>query len=189
MSENIFAYLQDHFLLAMPGLMDPNFRHALIYVCEHTAEGAVGFTINHPIDMPMSKVFDALELQYPAEIGDKPLLNGGPVQRERGFVIHRAGPTRWESTIEVSDAIWITASRDIIVDIANNRGPNSSYLTLGYAGWGPGQLEEELANNSWLVTRADPAIMFETPFAERAQAAAAKLGIDLAQLSLQGGHA
>jgi len=190
MSQSTFFSLKDHFLLAMPGLMDPNFRQALIYLCEHTSDGgAMGFTVNHPSDVPMSRIFEEFDLEYSEEIGSKPMLSGGPVHQQRGFVIHRPAETSWESTLTISSDVCITASRDIIVDIANSRGPSASYVTLGYAGWGPGQLEQEIADNSWLVIEADPAILFETPFELRAKATAAKLGIDLDRLSSQAGHA
>jgi len=185
-----FFSLKNHFLLAMPGLGDPNFRHALVYICEHSLDGgAMGFTVNHPSKVPMSRIFDEFDLEYPEEVGSRPLLTGGPVHQERGFVIHRPAETPWESTMAVSSDVCITASRDIIIDIARSCGPSASYITLGYAGWTPGQLEQEIADNSWLVIEADPTILFDTPFEERAKATAAKLGIDLDKLSFQAGHA
>lgn len=190
MPDSKFFSLKNHFLLAMPGLMDPNFRHALIYLCEHTPDGgAMGFTINNPSRVPMSRIFDEFHLEYSEDIGNRPLLSGGPIHQERGFVIHRPAETRWESTMAISPDVCITASRDIIVDIARSRGPSASYVTLGYAGWGPGQLEQEIAENSWLVIEADATILFDTPFELRARATAAKLGIDLDKLSPQAGHA
>lgn len=190
MSKTLTLSLKNHFLLATPGLRDPHFKSSLIYLCEHSLEeGAMGFTINHPSEVPMSRIFDEFELDYPEDIGRKPLLSGGPVQQERGFVIHRPGKSLWQTTTHISPEVCITASRDIIVDIANSKGPSSSYITLGYAGWGPGQLEQEIADNSWLVIEADPDIIFDTPFELRAQATAAKLGIDLDRLSIQVGHA
>jgi len=180
---------KDHFLLAMPGLADPTFRHALIYICEHNEHGAMGLVINHPSDVTLGRVFEEFELDYPADIGDQPLLSGGPVQQERGFVIHRPGETQWTSTLQVSPAVCITASRDIIVDIASRRGPPASYVSLGYSGWSAGQLEQELADNSWLVCPADPEIIFDTPFPLRARATAERMGIDLSRLSTQAGHA
>ena len=190
MSDNDFSSLKNHFLLAMPGLADPNFREALIYICEHSRDGgAMGFTINQPSDVPMCRIFEEFDLDYAEELGARPLLAGGPVQPDRGFVIHRPGECTWTTTMAVSDEICITASRDIIVDIARSRGPSASHISLGYAGWGPGQLEAEIANNSWLVMEADPAIIFETPFAMMARATAAKLGIDIDRLSSQSGHA
>ena len=190
MPNSTFLSLKNHFLLAMPGLQDPSFRHAVVYICEHTEDGgAMGFTVNHPSRVPMSRIFDEFELEYSEDVGKQLLLAGGPVHQERGFVIHRPADTHWESTLRISEDVCITASRDIIVDIARSRGPSSSYISLGYAGWGPGQLEQELVDNSWLVIEADPTILFDTPFEERARATAAKLGVDLDRLSPQAGHA
>lgn len=189
MTTAAFSSLKNHFLLAMPGFTDPNFKNAVIYICEHSRDGAMGLIINHPIDATMSRVFDELKLEYPTEIGARPLLVGGPVQQQRGFVIHRPASHLWESTLYVSPDVCITASKDIIADIAGQRGPAASYITLGYAGWGAGQLENELSNNFWLVSEADSQIIFDVPFEQRAQAAATKLGVDLTRLSPQAGHA
>lgn len=189
MSAQKFTSLKNHFLLAMPGLQDPNFTQAVIYICEHSEEGAMGLAINHPIDVPMSRVFEEMQLAYPSRLGKRPLLCGGPVQRERGFILHKTSAGHWESTMEISPDVSITASRDILRDIASEKGPEDSYITLGYAGWGPGQLEEELANNSWLTIPADPDIIFSIPFDQRARATAAKIGVDIDRLSSQAGHA
>jgi putative transcriptional regulator len=189
MSDNVFSSLQNHFLLAMPGLQDPNFAHSVIFICDHSPEGAMGLTINQPIDIPMSRIFEQFELDYTEEKGREPLFAGGPVQVERGFVLHRPANHQWESTLTISPEICLTASSDIIVDIARDRGPPKNLITLGYAGWGAGQLEQELVDNTWLVTPADPAIIFDMPFTERARAVAASIGIDLDKLSSQPGHA
>lgn len=181
--------LSNHLLIAMPGLLDPNFSHAVIYLCEHNAEGAMGLVINHPLDIPLSQIFDQLELSYTTNIGDQSLLSGGPVQVDRGFVLHRTSNRKWESTLPISDDISLTASSDIISDIANDQGPSDLIITLGYSGWGPGQLEEELASNAWLTIPADAAILFDTPFEERAKVAAAKMGIDFSLISSNIGHA
>lgn len=189
MTDSNVIDLKNHFLLAMPGLNDPNFKQAVIYICEHSArDGAMGFTINQPSKVPMSRIFEEFDMAYAKELGNKPLLAGGPVQQERGFVIHRPAATRWQTTTDIAEDVCITASRDIIADIAASKGPSASYITLGYAGWGPGQLEQEIADNSWLVIEADSSIIFDIPFELRASATAAKLGIDLNKLSLQAGH-
>lgn len=189
MSESSFLSLKNQLLLAMPGMRDPRFAHTVIYICEHNEDGAMGLVINQPIDIPMSKVFEDMAVSYPEEIGRRPLLAGGPVQRERGFVLHKTSDRHWESTVAVSPEVCITASRDIILDIAKDQGPLDSYITLGYAGWGPGQLEREIADNAWLSIPADPHIIFDTPFPERARATAARIGVDLDRLSPQVGHA
>tara|TARA_R110001592_G_scaffold363399_1_gene688094 strand:- start:5297 stop:5875 length:579 start_codon:yes stop_codon:yes gene_type:complete len=179
----------NHFLVAMPGLLDPNFSHTVIYLCEHGADGAMGLVINDPLDIPFSQIFEQLKISYTPEIGKQSLLSGGPVQMDRGFVLHGPGNHPWESTLPISNDIYLTASCDIITDIAKEQGPNNLIITLGYAGWGPGQLEEELADNAWLTVPGDTDILFHVPFHDRATAAAAKIGVNLNQLSSHVGHA
>lgn len=181
--------LSNHFLVAMPGMLDPNFSHAVIYICEHSEEGAMGLIINHPLDIPISQIFDQFDIEHAAQTGDDSLLSGGPVQVDRGFVLHRPSDRQWESTLPISNDISLTASSDIISDIANKEGPNDLIITLGYTGWGPGQLEQELADNAWLTVPGDADIVFDVPFHQRASAAAAKIGIDFDLLSTDVGHA
>ncbi len=149
----------------------------------------MGLVVNSPLDIPLSQVFEQLEISSSSKIGDQALLSGGPVQTDRGFVLHRPAERKWESTLAISSDICLTASKDIISDIAQERGPNDLIITLGYSGWGPGQLEEELVNNAWLTVPADANIVFNVPFEQRAGAAAAKIGVDLNQLSINAGHA
>jgi putative transcriptional regulator len=184
-----FQTLSNHFLVAMPGLLDPNFSHAVIYICEHTKDGAMGLVVNNPLEIPFSQVFEQFEIQYSPKVGEQPLLSGGPVQTDRGFVLHRPAKRAWESTLPISCDISLTASKDIIPDIAQEQGPNDLIIALGYSGWGPGQLEEELANNAWLTVPGDASIVFNVPFDQRAHAAAAIIGIDLNRLSTHAGHA
>ena len=181
--------LSNHFLVAMPGMLDPNFSHTIIYVCEHSEEGAMGLIINHPLDIPISQIFDQFDIEYTAQIGGGSLLSGGPVQVDRGFVLHRPSDHQWESTLPISNDISLTASSDIISDIANEQGPNDLIITLGYTGWGPGQLEQELSENAWLTVPGDADIVFDVPFHQRASAAAAKIGINFDLLSTDVGHA
>lgn len=181
--------LRNHFLIAMPGLLDPNFSHTIIYVCEHNEDGAMGLIINHPLDIPISQIFDQFDLETAAQTGDDSLFSGGPVQVDRGFVLHRPSDRQWESTLPISNDISLTASSDIISDIANEQGPNDLIITLGYTGWGPGQLEQELADNAWLTVPGDADIVFDVPFNQRASAAAAKIGINFDMLSTDVGHA
>lgn len=187
--DNAIDYLRDHFLLAMPGLLDPNFSQTVVYLCEHTAEGAMGLVINQPLAIPLSQVLEQFELDCSPKLGEQPLLAGGPVQTDRGFVLHRPGHHNWESTLPISTEISLTASTDILSDIAKDQGPKDLIITLGYAGWGPGQLEDELAENTWLAVPGDPSIIFDVPFEQRARATAAKMGIDVNQLSTNIGHA
>lgn len=181
--------LTDQFLIAMPSLEDPNFAHTVTYICEHNADGAMGIIINRPLELSLGEMLDRLDI----EITDRaatmaPILLGGPVQQERGFVLHRL-PQSWESTHPVSSDLGITTSSDILDAIAHGVGPADALITLGYAGWGGGQLEQELADNAWLSTPADPHILFDLPFDERWAAAARLMGVDFATLSPDIGHA
>lgn len=189
MTDHHFQSLANFFLVAMPGLHDPNFSHSVIYVCDHSEDGAMGLVINNPLEIPLSQIFEQFELSYSPRVGSEPLMSGGPVQIDRGFVLHRPGQREWEATLPISSDISLTSSRDIISDIAEEQGPSDMLVTLGYAGWGPGQLEEELAHNAWLTVPGDANIIFDVPCEQRAQAAAAKIGIDLNQLSSNAGHA
>jgi len=181
--------LQGQLLIAMPGLADTWFGHSVIYICEHTREGTMGLIINQPLKMPLSQLFKQLELPCPESISNKPLLLGGPVQQQRGFILHRNTDTKWLSTAPVNEQISLTSSRDIIEAIASNKGPADSLIILGYAGWGAGQLEQELLDNAWLTTPINNEFLFETPFDDRARVAAAHINVDLDQLSNNAGHA
>jgi len=172
----------------MPGLNDPNFDDAVIYLCEHSAEGAMGFIINHQLDIPISSVFKQLELPFDLQCGEAPLFDGGPVQRDRGFILHAAGPRQWQSTTTLHSDICLTASQDILADMAHGNGPEVALVTIGYSAWEAGQLERELAENSWLTVPADSAIIFHTPMAERAAAAARSIGVELSALAHSAGH-
>ncbi|MGD8557871.1 MAG: YqgE/AlgH family protein [Chromatiales bacterium] len=181
--------LTNHFLIAMPGLQDPNFEKSVTYICEHSEDGAMGIVINNPLSIPVSEILEQLDIDEKASgIPDNPIYLGGPVNGERGFVLHD-NDTEWDSTLRVKDGISVTTSRDILVSIASGTGPERSLIALGYAGWGSGQLEQELADNAWLAVPADEAIIFDLPPEERWNAAAAELGIDLALLSTDTGHA
>lgn len=180
--------LRDHFLIAMPGLNDSSFAHTVTYICEHSDKGAMGVVINSATPMQLREIFAQMELQDVADVGDQIIMAGGPVQPERGFVLHPSD-SKWQSTLEVSPDISLTASRDIIVALAEGRGPSQYLITLGYAGWGEGQLEAEIAANSWLTVPADKEIIFNTPFEQRWTAAAQALGIDVNLIASTAGHA
>jgi putative transcriptional regulator len=183
-------YLTNQFLIAMPTLADSNFSQTVTLVCEHNAQGALGIVINRPMQMKLADVFEQLSLSTQDQpMREQPILQGGPVQPDRGFVIHRAGATPWESTLVVSDSIHVTTSRDILSAMAEGRGPEQVSMALGYAGWDAGQLEAEMAQNSWLNVPFDERILFGTPYENRWQAAAQLLGINLNTLSSQAGHA
>lgn len=183
-----FVSLRNHFLIAMPGLQDPIFSRSLTYICDHSEQGAMGIVVNQPMDITLGDIFAQLELIDHAQLGGRAVLSGGPVNTERGFVLHKdAG--NWESTMHIAPDVHLTASRDIVCDIAENGGPHNSLFALGYAGWSPGQLEEELAANSWLTIPADSAIIFDVPIEERWSAAAKQLGVDINLVSATAGHA
>ena len=181
--------LRDHFLIAMPSLANSNFSEALIYICDHSKEGSMGLVINRPMDVPLGTVFEQMQLDNKSQLSAQPLLSGGPVSIERGFVLHPTQGQHWESTMEVSSQVSLTASRDILADIAAGHGPSDALVVLGYVGWGAGQLEQEIAENSWLTVPAESDIIFHTPFAQRSHAAAASIGINLQQLSHSFGRA
>lgn len=181
--------LTNHFLIAMPQLHDPNFFHSVTYICQHDGDGAMGVMVNRPMDMQLQEIFDHLKIANgDAALGSQPVYFGGPVQPDHGFVLHTPA-RRWQGSMMISDEIALTASSDILADIAAHNGPEKTLVALGYAGWGPGQLEEEMAQNSWLSVPADAGIIFNLPYEQRWHAAASLLGIDLALLSEYAGHA
>ena len=182
--------LQDHFLIAMPAMGDPNFNGTVTYLCQHSEQGALGIIINRPLDIQLGEVFrqHAFEI-LDDEQANQPVMGGGPVQPGVGFVLHQS-ENDYESTLEITGAeIKLTMSKDILSAMARGQGPQPALVALGYAGWDAGQLESELAANVWLSTPADTAIIFNTPFQKRWAAAAALLGVDISQLSSYAGHA
>jgi len=181
--------LSNHFLIAMPALDDPNFHHTTTYICEHDGDGALGVVINRPLNMRLGEILKHMDIEPGSnEVSSWPVYMGGPVQSDRGFVLHEPSGD-WEATLKVTDKIGITSSRDILQAIAAGEGPEKAIVTLGYAGWGAGQLEQELAANTWLSGPASSKIVFDMPSDERWMAAAALLGIDLNLLSSDTGHA
>lgn len=181
--------LTDHFLIAMPAMQDHYFAKALVYVCEHSAKGAMGIIVNRPIDLNLAGLFEKIDLPLEHNhLTDKPVYFGGPVQMDRGFVLHRPAG-EWESTLSVNGDIGLTSSRDILMAVGKDGVPNDLLVTLGYAGWDDGQLEEELAQNAWLSVPAQHHILFELPAEERLPAAIQQLGITFSQLSEVAGHA
>lgn len=181
--------LTDNFLIAMPTLEDPYFANALVYICEHNENGALGIIVNRPIDMDLAGLFEKIDikLENPA-LGRLPVYFGGPVQLDRGFVLHRP-VGHWQSTLAVNSEVGLTSSRDILAAVASQAQPEEIIVSLGYSGWDGGQLEEELAQNSWLTVPAKASILFELPSEERLPAAMQKLGISFSQLSDVAGHA
>jgi len=187
------TYLTGHLLIAMPAMQDPNFSKTVTYICEHSEQGALGIVINRPLGMDLGAIFDQLSLDStdPA-LARQPVLLGGPVHQERGFVLHEpedASGQEFDATLAVTAAIRVTTSQDILTAMARGHGPRRSLVALGYAGWGAGQLESELQQNAWLSVPATPQIIFDTPFEQRWRESARLLGVDLSTLSQQAGHA
>lgn len=185
--------LADHFLIAMPSMLDPVFGGTVIYLCEHNADGALGVIINKATDMTLDVLFERIELSLDIDphrfsIDRQPVMFGGPVQVERGFVLHAPhGP--YSSMMKVTGDIALTTSKDVLEAVAAGDGPARLLVSLGCSGWSAGQLEDEIVRNGWLTVRADPAIIFDLPVEERFHAAMKLLGIDPMMLTGQAGHA
>ncbi|HXZ59407.1 MAG TPA: YqgE/AlgH family protein [Steroidobacteraceae bacterium] len=181
--------LTNHLLIAMPQLNDPNFAQTVALICEHTDKGALGIVLNKPLPMKLSDVLSQMKLEASTEhIGEQPVLRGGPVHTDRGFVLHRPGG-EWDHTHKVSDTIQVTTSRDVLAAMARGEGPSDAFIALGYAGWESGQLERELKENAWASMPVDARVVFELPFEERWAGAWRLMGIDVDRLSHEAGHA
>lgn len=181
--------LSHHFLIAMPGLDDRNFAQSVTYICEHNEEGALGLIVNRPSDLQLSDVLRQMDIETSADQSlQRPVYFGGPISPERGFVLH-GGDRVWDATMTIADGVYVTSSKDILSAIGRGEGPADFMLVLGYAGWGAGQLEQELRENVWLTVAANTELLFRVPPGERLTAAAALLGINLDQLSGDMGHA
>lgn len=188
---SVYTSLQDHFLIAMPSMGDPNFSKSVIYICEHSPDGAMGIMVNTPLSLELGDVFANMNIAVTNnKIVHTSVLAGGPLQQERGFVIHCTNKAQhWESSLALSKSLGITTSKDILEAIANSRGPSQIIIALGYSGWESGQLEKEIAQNSWLCGPADPQILFDISAENRWRAAGALLGVDMDCLSFDVGHA
>ncbi len=188
MSPTEHTSLVDHFLIAMPQLQDSYFANTVIYMWRHTDEGALGLVINLPIKLELSEIFDQLSMddtRGPA--ASQIVLSGGPVETEKGFVLHDSAP-RWPSSMVITDGITITTSRDILADIARGEGPDNYLVALGCSGWSPGQLEQELKENSWLTCPATKDIIFSKDFAQKPNMATSTLGFSFSQLTSEVGY-
>ncbi|MBS0320726.1 MAG: YqgE/AlgH family protein [Proteobacteria bacterium] len=183
--------LTHHFLIAMPAMADPRFSHTLAFICEHNADGAVGLVVNKPADLTVGELYGQIDVDtdgLPAGLAERHVLLGGPVSADRGFVLHRP-LGNWQSTLAVSDNLGLTTSRDVLEAAARGEGPAAMLVSLGYAGWGAGQLEDEIAANAWLTVEADADVLFDVPPEARLPAAMQRLGIAFSQLSEDVGHA
>jgi putative transcriptional regulator len=184
-----FESLNNQFLIAMPALNDPNFSRTVTLICEHTPDGALGVTINRQLDLSIENIFEQLDIK--TTHSDLPIAHvyqGGPVQENRGFVLHKP-IGNWESTLTIADDLGLSTSQDILQAMASGKGPAQCLLALGYAGWGPGQLEYEIRENTWLSGPADHKIIFETKLDKRWLAAAESMGVDLNSIHGEAGHA
>jgi putative transcriptional regulator len=180
--------LQGQLLIAMPSLQDSYFTHAVTYLCEHNDQGAMGLVVNQPAELNLDQLLRQVEIEPADDLPLQTVFRGGPVQPEHGFVLHTS-EHHWTGTRPIADSLALTTSRDILADMAVGRGPLQALVALGYAGWGPGQLESELAENAWLVVPASPSILFSLPPDQRWDAAAQLMGIDLNLISQVAGHA
>lgn len=173
----------------MPGMADPNFYRTLTYICEHNDDGAMGVVVNRHADMKLAALFERLDIKLDGGgLGASAVYSGGPVQTDRGFVLHQP-PGGWKSTLAIRDRLGLTTSRDVLEAVARGEGPEKFIVTLGYSGWSAGQLEDELRQNAWLTVEASEAIIFDLPAEERLTAAMGLLGLDFAKLSDEAGHA
>jgi putative transcriptional regulator len=188
--------LTNQFLIAMPGMADETFAGTVVYLCEHTEKGALGLVINKPIDIKLKNLFEKVELSLDraglAGLAEQPVYFGGPVQTERGFVLHdKPGDEsiHYNSTLSIPGGLAMTTSKDVLEALAEGGGPRRVLVTLGYSGWQAGQLEDELGRNGWLTVDADPAVIFDTPIEQRYDRALSLLGFDPRMLSQDAGHA
>lgn len=185
--------LTHQFLIAMPGMVDETFAGSVVYLCEHNERGALGLVINRPTDLRLGQLFEKVELplQRP-ELAEQPVFYGGPVQPERGFVLHdRMGDDDpgYHSTLAIPGGLAMTTSKDVLEALSGGGGPRRVFVTLGYSGWQAGQLEDEIGRNGWLNVSADPILIFDTPAPERYDRALSLLGVDPRMLSQEAGHA
>ena len=185
--------LTNQFLIAMPGMADDTFAGSVVYMCEHTEKGALGLVINKPLDIKLKNLFEKVELPLEREeLAELPVYFGGPVQTERGFVLHEKqgdDGSAYSSTMSVPGGLAMTTSKDVLEAMSSGTGPKRVLVTLGYSGWQAGQLEDEIGRNGWLTVDADPAVIFDTPIEQRYERAVALLGIDPRMLSQEAGHA
>ena len=187
--------LTNHFLIAMPGLSDELFGRSVVFMCEHSERGALGLVINKPSDILLPRLFEKVDLPMGRDdLAGLPVFQGGPVQTERGFVLHEAvpggeGESVYASTLSIPGGLEMTTSKDVLEAMASGAGPRRVFVSLGYASWGQGQLESEITENSWLTVEADPSVIFDAPVAERYERAMALLGLQPWMLSPDAGHA
>lgn len=189
-TENASCF-ENHFLIAMPHLRDPNFNGSVTYLWKHDKEGALGLVVNQPSKLMIPDLMEELGItikdEFLARVHDSSILTGGPVERNKGFILHEAG-TEWDYTLPVNDDVSLSMSKDILQEIADGGGPSRYLITLGCAGWDAGQLEREIGDNVWLTVPANTDLLFSTDYAKKASAVAALLGVSMSQLASLAGH-
>jgi putative transcriptional regulator len=187
--------LTNQFLIAMPGMASGTFAGTVVYMCEHSEKGALGLVINKPIDITLKSLFEKVELSLDRDdLAELPVYFGGPVQTERGFVLHEpqsseSGDSPYNSSLRIAGGLEMTTSKDVLEAISSGAGPKKVLVTLGYSGWAAGQLEDEISRNGWITVEAEPEIIFDTPVSQRYDKALSLLGIDAGMLSSHAGHA
>ncbi len=182
--------LSHQFLIAMPGMADSAFSGSVIYICEHSARGALGLVVNRPTDIALKDLFDRIDLPFDQpQLASQTVYYGGPVQTERGFVLHDPTDKNYASTLSIPGGLQMTTSKDVLEHISAGDGPTRFFVALGYSGWSAGQLEDEIAHNGWLTVEADVAIVFDLPVEHRFEAAMSLMGISTLSLSQTAGHA
>jgi putative transcriptional regulator len=188
-SNSTLNSLANNLLVAMPSLADGHFAQSVTLVCEHSDKGALGIVLNKPLEMKLGDVLAQMKLDAAEpKTAELPVLRGGPVHTDRGFVLHRPGGA-WDSTHKISEQVQVTTSRDVLAAIARGEGPRDAFIALGYAGWEPGQLEQEILDNAWLSLPVNEQLIYEVPFEQRWQAAWQMLGVHSSRVSLVAGHA
>lgn len=189
LANTLASTLENHVLIALPALADPNFSRSVTLICQHDAEGAMGVVVNRASEYTLGEVFRQMGIESDdTGLCARPVIAGGPVHPERGFVLHD-GDHGWDSSLAIADGLFVTTSRDVLEALARGEGPASATVALGCAGWGAGQLEHELVENSWLTAPADPELLFALPLESRWQAAAGRIGVDMARVADYSGHA
>lgn len=190
MSSVPFQNFKSQFLIAMPSMADPSFAETLTIICEHSPQGALGIVVNRPSNLPMSEIFRQIGIggYNQSDSSKDAVYSGGPVSQERGFVLN-SGESSWDASLEICPGLQLATSTDVLVAMAEGKGPKQALVALGYAGWGSGQLEKEISENAWLTCEANPSIVFDTPHHLRLSAAANTLGVNLNLISDQVGHA
>jgi len=181
---------KNHLLIAMPDVQDPHFNQSVVFMCQHSNEGGLGFVINHALTMRLEELMEQMKVEIEDEsIAQLPIFLGGPMQQDRGFILHTPAEIQWETTVNISDDVCLTTSQDILNAIAQGKGPEKFLIALGYSAWNEGQLEAEIKRNAWISTDNSEHILFDTPISEKWKKAAKNMGLDIRLLNTEVAHA